>query len=61
MKIKHNFETGKTVIELSWIETRQFISTSIARETVGNHVSNLVSSPISGGETTRSRLQPLQS
>lgn len=42
MKIKHNYRTGKTVIELNWNETRQFISTTAAREVVGAHVSNLI-------------------
>ena len=44
MKIKHNFKTGKTVIELSWTETRQFVSSAVACDVVAKQVSNLVSS-----------------
>lgn len=50
MKIKHNFSTGKTIIELSWDETRQFISTGAAREVVADLVANLVASPAPEGD-----------
>ena len=45
MTIKHNFQTGKTTIDLNWNETRQFIDSSVARENVRTLVADLVQGP----------------
>jgi hypothetical protein len=42
MKIKHDSASGKTSIHLNWTETRQFISSTSARQFVGTEVELLI-------------------
>jgi hypothetical protein len=42
MTIRHNSKTGKTSITLSWIETKQLISTNLVHPIIQSQVGELV-------------------
>lgn len=57
MTIKHNAGSGKTVITLTWAETRQFISGGAAVVKVVDAVAKVVHKSLTAHESKMPRIQ----